>query len=124
MTTFERRRTILEPLLKEQPGIKVAQLADLLAVSEGTIRNDLNALEQEQKLRRVRGGAILLEKPEPAAAHPLCNRLANAEAKQRIARWSAEKVVDGDAIFMDASTTVRCMVPFLKEYPKPDHCDP
>ena len=114
MTTFERRRTILR-LLREQPGIKVARLADLLEVSEGTIRNDLNSLENEQKLRRVRGGAILLEVPELAAITRL-QPLANAEAKQRIARWAAERVVDGDAIFMDASKTVRCMVPFIKEY--------
>lgn len=114
MTTFERRRTILR-LLREQPGIKVARLADLLEVSEGTIRNDLNALEEEQKLRRVRGGAILLEVPELAAITRM-RPLANAEANQRIARWAAEKVVDGDAIFMDASMAVRCMVPFIKEY--------
>jgi ribose transport system substrate-binding protein len=116
MTTFERRRTILR-LLREQPGIKVAQLADLLEVSEGTIRNDLNALEEEQKLRRVRGGAILLEVPELATITGM-QPLVIAETKQRIARWAAEKVVDGDAIFMDASSTVRCMLPYLKDYRK------
>lgn len=114
MTTFERRLTILR-LLREQPGIKVARLSDLLEVSEGTIRNDLNALENEQKLRRVRGGATLLEVPEMLAVAGM-QLIANLEAKQRIARWAAEKVVDGDAVFMDASTTVQCMVPFIKEY--------
>ncbi len=114
MTTFERRRTILR-LLREQPGIKVARMADLLEVSEGTIRNDLNALETEQKLRRVHGGAILLEVPELAAITRM-QALTNAEAKQRIARWAAERVNDGDAIFLDASTTVRCMIPFIKEH--------
>ena len=114
MTTFERRRTILR-LLREQPGIKVARLADLLEVSEGTIRNDLNALEEEQKLRRVRGGAILLGVPDPEAIAKLETTI-NLEIKQRIARWAAEKVSNGDAIFMDASTTVRCMIPFIKTH--------
>ena len=112
-TTFARRQTILG-LLREQPGIKVTRLAELLEVSEGTIRNDLNALEEEQQLRRVRGGAILLEVPELAAITGT-RAVVNAEAKQRIARWAAEKVAEGDAIFMDASTTVRCMIPFIKE---------
>jgi ribose transport system substrate-binding protein len=112
MTTFERRRTILR-LLREQPGIKVARLADLLEVSEGTIRNDLNALEEEQKLRRVRGGAILSDVPESEAITNL-QKTINQEAKQRIARWAAEKVANGDAIFLDASATVRCMIPFIK----------
>ena len=114
MTTFERRRTILR-LLREQPGIKVARLADLLEVSEGTIRNDLNALEEAQKLRRVRGGAILLGVPDPESAVKLHTTI-NLEAKQRIARWAAEKVSNGDAIFMDASTTVSCMIPFIKAH--------
>ncbi len=114
MTTFERRRTIVR-LLREQPGIKVARLADLLEVSAGTIRNDLNALEEEQKLRRVRGGAILLEVPESEANTNL-QKTINLEAKQRIARWAAKNVANGDAIFLDASSTVRCIIPFIKAY--------
>ncbi len=58
MTTFERRQRILR-LLRDQPGIKVTQLAPRLDVSEGTIRNDLSALEKAGRLTRVRGGAVL-----------------------------------------------------------------
>jgi DeoR/GlpR family transcriptional regulator of sugar metabolism len=38
----------------------------------------------------------------------------NAEAKQRIARQAANTIEDGDAILLDASTTVFAMVPYLQ----------
>lgn len=120
-TRFERRQSILR-LLREQPGIKVTQMADVFAVSEGTIRNDLNALEGEGKVRRVLGGAVLSAPgPEGYAAReeqPNGRRAAgsNDEAKQRVGRWAAESVEEGDAIFMDASTTVQHMIPYLQQF--------
>ncbi len=114
-TTFERRQTILR-LLKEQPGVKVTRLAEILDVSEGTIRNDLSTLESEQALQRVRGGAVLVDYPESSTNQLAGTAIENAITKRRIARWAAEMVEDGDAILMDASSTVRFMVPFLNEY--------
>ena len=120
VTRFERRQTILR-LLREQPGIKVTQMADLLDVSAGTVRNDLNALQREQKVRRVLGGAVLAqpavdvlaaEDGQPEKGEPV----SSVEAKQRIARWAAETVQEGDAIFMDASTTVQHMIPYLQQF--------
>src|SRR5262245_22479455 len=58
VTTYERRQSLLETL-REQPGLRVPELAKALDVSEGTVRNDLNALEEEGRLRRVHGGAVL-----------------------------------------------------------------
>ncbi|MFN2125974.1 MAG: substrate-binding domain-containing protein [Candidatus Promineifilaceae bacterium] len=114
MITFERQRSILR-LLREHPGTKITEMADLLDVSRGTIRNDLLALEKENAVRRVRGGAILLD--EPALEEKVGDSKAedNQEGKQRIARWASELVEDGDAILLGAGSTVRQMVPFLAE---------
>ncbi|MFW6063893.1 MAG: substrate-binding domain-containing protein, partial [Chloroflexota bacterium] len=119
-TRFERRQTILR-LLREQPGIKVTHLAELLDVSTGTIRNDLNALEAQQQVKRVYGGAVLVEPvldEYPWVGGQLLGRqdVENADAKQRIGRWAAEMVEEGDAIFMDASTTVQHMIPHLSQF--------
>jgi DeoR/GlpR family transcriptional regulator of sugar metabolism len=114
MILFERRQGILN-LLREQSGIKVAELARRFGVSEGTIRNDLNALEGEGRLTRVRGGAV------PRDGHRFVSRSfadrarTNAEAKRRIARRAAELVEDGDSILLDASTSVFAMVPYLQD---------
>ena len=62
MITFERQRSILR-LLNERPGMKITDMADLLDVSRGTIRNDLLVLEEQNHVRRVRGGAVLIGEP-------------------------------------------------------------
>ena len=46
MTTYERRQSLLD-VLRKQPGLRVPELAQALNISEGTVRNDLNALEEE-----------------------------------------------------------------------------
>jgi ribose transport system substrate-binding protein len=113
MTAFERRQRILD-LLRDQPGIKVTDLARRLDVSEGTIRNDLSALEREGVLRRVRGGAVLRQRHRFVSPSFAARVRVNAEAKEWIARRAADIVKDGDSILMDASTTVFAMVPHLE----------
>ena len=116
LTIFERRQNILR-LLAEQPGLRVGDMADMFQVSEGTIRNDLNALEAEGQLRRVRGGAVLNSAADVGqSANGSVPPVSHAEIKQRIARWAAEIIEDGDTIFLDASSTVRFMVPYLKDH--------
>jgi ribose transport system substrate-binding protein len=113
-TTFERRERILA-LLHERPGIRVTEIASLLDVSEGTVRNDLNALAKEGQLERVRGGGIPTDdRPAHSAAFATRFRV-HEPVKQRIARWAAELVEDGDTILLDASTTVYRMAQFLKD---------
>jgi ribose transport system substrate-binding protein len=115
MTTFERRQRILA-LLREQSGVKVTELAPLLNVSEGTIRNDLTALEEAGQLKRVRGGAVPKDNHDTLSPTLPDRARINAPAKQRIARWAADMVQDGDSILLDASTTVFHMVPFLQDH--------
>lgn len=114
MTTFERRQRILS-LLREQPGVRVTELARLLGVSQGTIRNDLEFLEEAEQLTRVRGGAVLSNSHLIRSPAFEARARINVAAKQRIARWAADMVEDGDSILLDASTTVFYMAPFLQD---------
>ncbi len=117
MTTFERRRTILR-IVGEQSSVRVADLARLLDVSEGTIRNDLAALDEEQQLMRVRGGAVMLDEGvNPRWARPQRNDSSSEStaAKLRIARWAAELIENGDSVLFDASLTVQNMALYLKD---------
>jgi ribose transport system substrate-binding protein len=114
LTIFERRHRLLA-VLRDRPGIRVAELATLLEVTEGTVRNDLNALSREGRLRRVRGGGIPNDE-QPGRSEPFMARLRVRDvAKMQIARWAAELVEDGDTVALDASTTVYCMAQFLQE---------
>src|SRR5262249_61830609 len=60
MLAGERHLEILKRI-QDRGGIRVASLAKELNVTEETIRRDLERLDTEGKLRRIRGGALPLE---------------------------------------------------------------
>lgn len=114
MTAFERRQRLLT-LLRNQPGVRVPEIARLLQVSEGTVRNDLRALASERQVTRVRGGAVALEDVQSRSPAFAARAQVNPEAKNWIARRAAELIQNGDSIILDASTTVYYMVRYLQD---------
>ena len=106
METHRRRQVILS-LLEERGEVAVDELAADLDVSENTIRNDLNALAEDALVRRVRGGAVAVN---GGAIRTKTDFEARANrykrAKELMGRWAARMVQDGDAIVLDASSTV------------------
>ncbi|WP_059104574.1 DeoR/GlpR family DNA-binding transcription regulator [Shouchella shacheensis] len=113
MLTVERKERILA-LLRDQEVVKIQDIAVETGASESTIRRDLTELEQGNKLKRIHGGATLLQKKreELTVAE---KTVKNRQEKQRIAKLAASFVEAGDCIFLDAGTTTFEMVPFLKE---------
>jgi DeoR/GlpR family transcriptional regulator of sugar metabolism len=89
--------------------MRVPELAVTLGVSKGTIRNDLDALEQEGLLTRVHGGAVLTKWPTAFDSSFGIRFQEHTEAKLEIARAAAKRITDGDSILLDASTTVYYM---------------
>ena len=57
-TSLLKRRLDIAEIVRKNGEIKVDDLAEMLAVSGVTIRNDLNYLEQQGYLKRSFGGAI------------------------------------------------------------------
>lgn len=96
----ERRLRILASL--ERDGtVQLDEIASGLEVSTMTVRRDLEDLEAEGLLRRVRGGAVAAVGPrrfsERTAVH--------SRAKQVIARKAVALIPPAGAIALDASTT-------------------
>jgi DeoR/GlpR family transcriptional regulator of sugar metabolism len=112
----ERRHLILQRL-HEQRRVSVNELSEWLDVSPVTIRGDLKALQDEGRLQRTHGGAILPthKSAAPDLSFDIRNRTNPAE-KEAIARAAAELVRDGDSIALDASTTCFRMLPYLKKH--------
>lgn len=116
---FERHQQIVE-IVNRVHSIRVAELAEQLHVSESTIRTDLETLDEEGLLVRVRGGAIALESAEAAPPAPPSTHIAekirqHASEKKAIARWAAGLVENGDVIMLDASSTVFHIAQFLHD---------
>lgn len=90
MLTEERHRLILD-LLAQKGVIKLQELVDATGASESTIRRDLTQLETEKKLRRVHGGAALLQqKREELSVSE--KSLKYIEEKRRIAVYASSLV--------------------------------
>jgi DeoR family transcriptional regulator of aga operon len=106
MTGFgavSRQRDIVDRL-RAEGKVTVAGLADALGVSVVTIRSDLDALERQQVLRRLRGGAIAVR---PARFHRAMFPIVNSfeDEKRRIGELAASLVRDGETIIIDSGTT-------------------
>ncbi|MCC3356374.1 DeoR/GlpR family DNA-binding transcription regulator [Bacillus sp. REN16] len=111
MLTPERHQLILS-LLKEQGVVKLQELMDRANSSESTIRRDLVHLENENKLRRVHGGASLVHgnRMEPTYIEKATK---NIREKRAIAKYASELIQEGDSIYLDAGTTTQELIPFL-----------
>lgn len=109
----EERRKKITKLLKEKKRVNVKQLSKKYDVSRATIRRDLSELEKNGFLRRTHGGAILSgsSKLEPTFREKE-DKL--AAEKDRIGKKAAEIIKNGDTVFIDAGTTTRHIIDYLK----------
>ena len=114
MTSHERRQSLIE-LLRTQPGLRVPEIAQALQSSEGTVRNDMNALQQAGLLSRFHGGAVLIEKRSLSSTSFSARHHQNSPQKEIIARFASQRVNDGDAILLDASSTAYYLGLALKD---------
>lgn len=93
-----RHTKILEALSKNQ-RIEVTTLADMLAVSQVTIRKDLDHLEQQGLIRRKHGFASIDWTDDVGM------RLAyHYHIKRRIAALAAASVADGETILIESGS--------------------
>lgn len=99
----ERHQKILE-ILHAQGKIVVRDLSSMFGVSEGMIRKDLQVLEQQNKLKRTYGGAIIRrEIPHDEVLRERLDK--NRPAKNIIAAMVAKQIPAGCSVFLDSSST-------------------
>lgn len=113
--TDERKQAILDRLTEEK-RVYVSDLSQEFDVSEVTIRKDLKELEERGELRRVHGGATVVAPGKVAVESTLDELIQIHMAEKRaIARAAYERICDGDALLLDASTTTRELACLLGE---------
>ena len=109
MSTNSRSEEILQ-LVNSRGVISVAELSEKTYSSRSTIRRDLEKLERQGLLRRHHGGAESVLSLRPPQ---IIRRQRNQSEKNAAASRAAELVEAGSTIFIDASTTVQYMIPYL-----------
>ena len=103
MLVDERRGRLLE-LVRERGFASPPELAGELAVSESTIRRDLDYLEQNGDAKRTHGG-VLYTGPSPQLPHFEQRQSMHWDLKRQIAAAAAGLIEDGDTVVLDGGST-------------------
>lgn len=110
----EKRHKQIIDIIQQKGSVQTAELGKIFQTTRQTIHNDLDVLSQEGKLKKVYGGAVRISKSdEPPIA---TRRVQNRTDKNIIGSVAAEFVNEKDTIFLDVSTTVNAMIPYLKDF--------
>lgn len=112
MLSLERVQYIMDSL-KESKVVYVKDLAKKFYLSESTIRRDLVALEREGLIRRVYGGAMLLNRTKSEVPYEV-RAVTDLGAKSHIGMLAARLVKDEMVVFLDTSSTTGEMIQYLK----------
>ena len=103
MYAEERQQAILRRA-REAGRVEVASLAHELDVTPETVRRDLTVLERAGVVRRVHGGAVVIERLGFEPAVSARESVMTAE-KERIAKAALGELPPEGAIILDAGTT-------------------
>lgn len=115
MLTEQRYQQILA-LLDEKKSVTVAEIRDLLDVSESTARRDITALHNAGKLVKVFGGAVAAEQNFQTKEYTVAQKVdINREEKKLIARYAASLMEPEDFVYIDAGTTTGYMLDYIEE---------
>ena len=99
-------------LVRSSGAVSVGALAANLGVSPSTIRRDLQSLDADGALRRVRGGAGCVPDDDPVPFAEVAT--VAADDKERVARCAAELVGDGEVVLLDIGTTTARLARVLR----------
>jgi DeoR/GlpR family transcriptional regulator of sugar metabolism len=111
--SFDRRRQILEAVNRRKSAT-VDSLARSFGVSRMTVIRDLEKLEAEGQLKRVRGGAVSLA--HIVVAPPASTSMrALSEEQKRIALEASRRIANGDFIILESGSTCLALAERLFE---------
>jgi len=103
MSAEERRDSLVE-MVQQRGFASMPELVNQLAVSESTIRRDLDALEEIGVVRRTHGGAFYAG-PSPNLPHFKQRQEAEWDKKRAIAQTADGLIDDGDTLLLDSGST-------------------
>lgn len=118
MLASQRQGYILQEV-GQQGAARIADLAEVLSVSEMTIRRDIDSLAERGMLEKVHGGATAIIDGSNASEPPFTAKsLREQEIKDSIAAKAAELVKPGIAIALMGGSTVFAMARHIANIPR------
>jgi len=111
----ERRARILE-YISQAGRASVADLSRQFSVSEVTIRADLQSLAEQRLVLRTHGGAVAANSRLLDDLSLAIRRKQQVLEKSRIGEAAATMIADGDAVFLDSSSTALAIAQHLRDH--------
>lgn len=109
-----REVELLETLRSQGGSARTSHLADVLSVSEETIRRTVKALAKAGMVQRVHGGVYI---SNTEALDPIGSRLKKrTKAKGKIAAAAAGMIPSGSCVFLDVGSTTAHVATSLKSH--------
>lgn len=107
------RQTAIMNILNRTKSIRISDIVDRFSVSNETARRDLETLQDQKLIKRIYGGAILIE-PEVSEQQYNARLVQSHRQKVCIGRAAAELVNPGETIILDIGTTTLEIARHLK----------
>lgn len=105
MISEERHKIIMRQLI-QYGSVNVLELVELLNTSESTVRRDLLELDRQGLLKRVHGGAIIIDKKNETIENPLSERqLQQLEEKEVIGKYASTLIDENEVVYIDAGSS-------------------
>lgn len=105
--SVDLRHAEMLALIRERQEVLVEELSEIFGISTMTVRRDLQVLEEAGKVSRFHGGAAVGGR---TAAPDKNSRV--SECRQRIARYAASLVSDGDTLLINGSNTALALLDY------------
>jgi DeoR/GlpR family transcriptional regulator of sugar metabolism len=112
-----QRQALILDRVRASGGVRVAELARELAVSDMTVRRDLELLHQQGLVEKVHGGATVLSGLASYEPGFLAKSSLQQAEKTAIAAEAAQLVEPGMAIAISAGTTTHVLAARVAEVP-------
>lgn len=115
MSYQQRKFEIIDLLEAKGGGCSMEALCKKMFVSRSTLRRDLIQMETEGIVCRYHGGISLVANSSTESS-VMMRKMENPDKKSIIARHAKNYILDNMVIFMDSSSTVSYLCPFLRTY--------
>lgn len=116
MLAAQRQELILERV-QRSGAVRVTDLVASFAVSDMTIRRDLDALESRGAIRKVHGGAVASSGTSTEEPGFEAKSVRQEHEKHAIAREAARLVEPNTAVGLSAGTTTCTVAEYLRDVP-------
>lgn len=111
------RKAQIMTYLEEHKFATLGELVEFLHYSDATVKRDLAEMDNDEQIRRTRGGAMLIDSEKVDVAYlTKVGNYVNDEEKKEIAAKAVEFIEDDMTVFIDSSSTALHLIPHLKKF--------